>query len=357
MKTLIVGPNLNVIGGISNFIKGLLDSFENNNVDVDYFDTYKSKGRSEQKISTMSKVELFKGLKVVWGFLLKIITGKYDKIIFNTSSYWGFYEKTILICIAKIFRINIILIVHGADFEIFYRNSNAKFLIRFVLGLTSKTLFVSREHKKYFHEVCKFGNFYHIDVPVLNVAPEENIKKYFNTDFDLKLSSFKYVYLSLSVLEPRKNVVDIISAFSKFRNDNSCLIVAGSGPLEMDIKNICNAHDNVFFVGAAIDGFKEYLFFKSDFLICNSERESFGITFIEAMLRHCIVISPCTGILSSFKANTHYLEINCGLDVALENSVNMDKGKLTNIASSSELEAMKYTWNSKFNDIYNVLFY
>ncbi|MCW4631007.1 hypothetical protein [Marinomonas rhodophyticola] len=49
-KVLAVGPDIDLVGGISNFMKSYLESMSGNqSYQVDYFDTYKVKSRKIQK--------------------------------------------------------------------------------------------------------------------------------------------------------------------------------------------------------------------------------------------------------------------------------------------------------------------
>jgi len=347
LKVIIVGPSLSKLGGISTFCGGLINALKKKEIKAFYFDTYKAKKRVEQKNSVLNKYELFGGFKVVFSFY-KFLKEKYaDNIIINTSSYWGFYEKSLLLVVSKLLSKNTTLIVHGADFLIFYQKSYCRHLIKYFLNKPDQTIFVSEEHQKYFKKECKNEKFIHLDVPV-EVSQNIELSQYVEYDkYIAEFNKYKTIFLSVSILEARKNIIEVIDGFAKGSNTDSCLIIAGSGPLEDVILKACSKYSNVFFVGPAIGKFKLFLYQYSDFFICNSARESFGITFIEAMYQYCLVISPKTGVLHNFNSNDEYICVDEPIDLAFKRALKLTELEVKNMNIKANTKAHDYSWDNK----------
>lgn len=361
MKILVVGPNLNVIGGISNFLQGLIGFLNKNRVVNTYFDTYEAKNRRSQKSSKFSFSELFGAFFVFLNFISILRKEKYDTVILNTSSYWGFYEKSLMLFILKFFRINSVLIVHGADFRLFYDKSKVKFIIRRVLSYPNRTVFVSKEHFEYFKFELGEDKAFHINVPV--IIPQEK-QTLVSAELDALINyidKYDKVYLSLSVLEPRKNVTTILKAFLDLNIEGACLLVAGDGPEKSHIKNICKTNESVYFLGPVRGTIKNYVLNNSDFMICFSDRESYGITFIEAMLCETILISSPTGVLGEFSEEQHYIPV-CehkisNLKQSLITASRLPRDESLEMKKLAFTHAQNYTWKSigpKLLEIFSV---
>lgn len=348
MKMLIVGPSLHVIGGISNFLFGLMSFLNKTNINNEYFDTYSVKNRSKQGVSTFSIFEFFLALNVFVVFSKRLYREKFGSVVLNTSSYWGFYEKSLLLIISKVFKVKTVLIVHGADFELFYSNSSARFFIRWVLNSADKTIFVSKEHFDYFCGELNDSKLYHMNVPVANKV---DVVDFLETDsVNNYTNKYEKVYLTLSVLEPRKNVSSIVKAFADARLKGSCLLVAGDGPERSGIESLCEQHENIMYLGAARGQFKDYLLSRSNFMICFSDRESYGITFIESMLSECILITPRTGVLESFCSDESFILVKehsvSSLTEAIEESASLTADECCELKRVASSNSKSFTWET-----------
>lgn len=345
MSIMIVGPSLNFIGGISTFCSGLISKLEEKNYDVDYFDTYSFRGRRTQVASSLNKNELCGLIKVFSGFWKKVSNTSIKKVILNTSSYWGFYEKSLLLILSKLYNKEVTLIVHGAEFKDFYMASNLKFFIRYLLKKSDKVLFVSEEHYNFFKQISPSINAYQFHAPVLIPAyyedPGESSELQAIVSFT---TNFEKIFFSISVLEKRKRVIELINDFMLKSTAIDCLIVAGGGPLQNEIEQLCKNLTNVLFVGPLFGELKGSVYQMSDIIICNSETESFGITFIEGMLTNNVVISPKTGVLRKFNADIEYIEYTNWLD----NDLKLEKDYCSQIIMNSYQKALLYTWECSF---------
>lgn len=294
-KILVVGPSLNSIGGISTYLNGFMNSELSLFFNLDYFDTFIRKGRNKPKKSVFKIKEAVLSFRVFIDFFYTCISGKYNAVYLNSSSYWGFWEKAILILISRGLNKEVYLTIHGAEFMEFYRNSRLKLLIPILMGLCKKISFVSKSMEVEFRNIINSETIY-IPNPIL--TPTYNKEKVSGSIIKLVneiRSKYVHLGLSLSLLEDRKRVVDIIDAYGA--NSEIALIVAGDGP-EFDlVKSKVKQYSNVFFIGSVISDDKSFLLNNCDAFIQNSLEESFGITIIEALLCKKILLSSNVGVI------------------------------------------------------------
>lgn len=97
--------------------------------------------------------------------------------------------------------------------------------------------------------------------------------------------------INIGRLAPSKNQKLLINAFSKIKNQNSSLIILGSGELEKELKHYCRKKkiDNVYFFGNVAN---PYQYIKNcDLFVLSSIREGFSNATIESMALGTPVIS------------------------------------------------------------------
>lgn len=299
-KIIVVGPSLNAIGGITSFLNGMLNSPLNKKFKFIYFDTFKHKGRGSPQRSIFSFFEVLYSFKVFIEFLFLIFKEKDAVVYLNTSSYWGFWEKSILIFISKLLGRNVFLTVHGAHFSLFYKNSKVKFAIRFFINLCEKVSFVSSDMHTYFKNILSLDTLYIPNpVSVLNEFDTLDMKECSELQsfmLDIK-SKYQYVFLSLSLLEDRKKVLEAIREFNNI--DNACLVIAGDGPERSAVELLIASKKNVFFLGPLQSLQKDYAIMECDVFIQNSNEESFCITIIESLLHQKVLLTTRVGVLIS----------------------------------------------------------
>jgi glycosyltransferase involved in cell wall biosynthesis len=91
--------------------------------------------------------------------------------------------------------------------------------------------------------------------------------------------------LAVGHLEARKSINTLIRAFSMIMNDwNGDLVLAGSGPLESDLRSLTETlkcSSRVKFKGRVSDSELAALYIQSTCLVCPSVYEGFGMTILE----------------------------------------------------------------------------
>ena len=109
-----------------------------------------------------------------------------------------------------------------------------------------------------------------------------------------------FIFASTGNLLPNKRMDMLISCFCKaFKNDRSVfLYIFGDGPMRQSLnKLICreNAEDMIFLVGRKTRKEIAEFYKKADAFVLLSEKETFGVAYVEAMAAGLPVIACCSG--------------------------------------------------------------
>jgi len=299
-RVLVVGPTNPSTGGIPSYINDLLSSTLREEFNLGLLDPLIIKMRIKKQESHLSLKELKGGLMVLKIFVEAIRSFDPALVHIHTSSYWGFYEKAVLLAIAKIiFKKRVILHIHGGEFDIFYQKALCKWLIDWITLWADKTLIVSKEIK----ERLGFVNMMHVDNCVafndgmFSIKKEEVRKNY-------AIPKDKTVFLSLALLQERKGLIDTLEVFKIIVGDRNdfLFIIAGEGPeRERIIKFVQDNRlsENVRIYDYISGQKKDDILLLSDVFISNSMVESFGISLIEAVSHGLFVITTPVGIASN----------------------------------------------------------
>ncbi|MFB6732773.1 glycosyltransferase family 4 protein [Bacillus mobilis] len=139
-KILMVGPKIDMKGGISAVSSTLLNSGLSDDTDIHYLNSYID-GTKVQKLMVF--------LKSIVVFIFQLIIKRIDIVHIHTASRASFRRKTIMYFLAKLFRKKVIMHVHGAEFMIYYNNANnfEKKIITHVLENSDTTIALSEKWK------------------------------------------------------------------------------------------------------------------------------------------------------------------------------------------------------------------
>lgn len=139
-------------------------------------------------------------------------------------------------------------------------------------------------------------DFYFIDKGLVMLNP---IKDRFKNKIVTDKATITISYLGR--LDPSKGVVDLITAFTlyknRFRNSKIILNIAGTGSQELEIKEMIKDNLDIYYLGglpyAAIDDYLN----KSHFVIIPSKHDAFNVVGIESMMNQTpLLISYTTGL-------------------------------------------------------------
>jgi len=138
---LIVGPTPPPIGGISAQVELLLNSSLNREFELAQFDPEAPLVQAGERAPLLKR--LFVSARMAFRFLFRLVSAPVALVHLHASSFPGVYEKALLALIAKAMRRKVIFQLHGGGFEQAYRQSRAKWLIRFCLRLPDRLVAVS----------------------------------------------------------------------------------------------------------------------------------------------------------------------------------------------------------------------
>jgi len=146
----------------------------------------------------------------------------------------------------------------------------------------------------------------------------------------------------ISNFRPVKRIDDVIKIFAKVVKEIPAkLIMVGDGPLQDDARALCkelDIEDKVIFMGNSNEIDKILCF--SDMFLLPSERESFGLAALEAMMHGVPVISSNSGGIPEVNEQGYsgYLSNVGDIDDMAKNAINILK---------SEEELLKFKKNAK----------
>lgn len=288
INILMVAPNPDkTLGGMSSVIK----NYENSNLvnRVNY--TFLATAVDGNKLS---KLMIF--LNAFINMVSKLVFSKVDIVHIHSASRGSFIRKSYLVVLAKLFRKKVILHIHGAEFEKFYRNECGKFkqsYIKKILSVTDKVIVLGEEWKQ------KIGEYCSSEIIVLNNAikiPTENL--YNNNSNCITV---------LGRLGTRKGTFDIIEATKKLVEKYPNIIVNLAGDGEIDKVNLeikkYGLEKNINVLGWIDENKRTQLLKDTGIYILPSYNEGMPMSILEAMSYGIPVISTDVGSIPTVIKN------------------------------------------------------
>lgn len=226
--------------------------------------------------------------------------------------------------------------LHGTDITLVGKHPFYKTAVTFSINNSDVVTSVSQSLKE---DTLKFFNI----TREINVVPnfidfskfQNNIT---NCQRNLMANDDEFIISHVSNFRPVKRIGDVIQIFYKIsQNKKAKLIMVGEGPEKEKAEDLTyelGIQDKVLFVGQSHEVDKILCF--SDLFLLPSEKESFGLAALEAMVNGVPVISSNTGGLpevnlhgvSGFLSNVGDVE-DMGINALtiLENQTTLDKFK------------------------------
>lgn len=291
-KTLVLVPDLQHTGGVSNYFRTLrLDS----NANIKYFIINKAISQSTIKM----------GLRILVNYCLfffTIIKGGYQLIHINPSlDRNSFYRDSIFILLSRMLKRKTLVFFRGwlDMYAQKIKKSRFKaFLFRISYAKADKYIVLSSIFKEKLIELgVPHHSEFHIETTVADASYLGEL------DLVRKYSAFKekIIFLFISRIAKSKGIFIAIDAYGKFVEQfpqrQSCLIIAGDGPdldaarRYVEVKNI----PQIVFLGHVSGETKKKLFLESHVMICPSYSEGLPNSILEGMLYGMPIISRATG--------------------------------------------------------------
>ena len=158
---------------------------------------------------------------------------------------------------------------------------------RFAYAKLNGLIFVSDKLREEFLN----KNLWHPSRCITIYNPVRSFKK--KSFEDIKIKRFSgLTFLGVGILEQRKRFDLLLKSFSIVANINDKLLLAGSGSLQHQLKNLAkklSIESQVHFLGYVED--IESLMNKSDILVLTSDSEAFGMVLVEGLSSGLQVVS------------------------------------------------------------------
>lgn len=280
IRVLTIGPDDNLKGGIASVLK-----------------SYRENQKDFELLPTISK-ETKTGKAFTFGVgILKLIgalaTNRDIEIIhIHGASRGSFYRKYLVFLLVKyIFRRKVIYHIHGAEYHLFYGESNRpmRTLIRHMIAASDAVIVLSQQWKEFFEK-----NFTPQKIFVLN-----NIVEYPKPARVLEKSD-KLSFLFLGRIGERKGIFDLLNTIKTHKEElkgKILLRIGGDGEIER-LQNFIkyNALEDLIQYDGWIGGQKKIeILNESDVYILPSYNEGLPISILEAMSYKMPVITTSVG--------------------------------------------------------------
>ena len=215
---------------------------------------------------------------------------------------------------------------HSFFFRMYYR-----FMMYFVTRNSLKIITVSEFSKA---ELLKhYNNLNDSSVVVVrNGADFTHEYTLVNSIIELK-SKYKKIFLTVSSLEPRKNLSFILKAWSLKKSNNELLIIVGGKSEHFKQEDLASNIENVIFTGYVSDNELCSYYQISDYFISASEYEGFGLPVAESLNFGCTpVLSDIQVYKELFSDCSIYFDLNNidSLRLLLEQEIVQSNSKITN---------------------------
>ncbi len=281
---IMLGPSLDVKGGISSFAKNFLASELPKEFRITFHPTTIDGSKILKIIFFMKSLGLF--------FIRLLIDKKIRIIHICSSSKGSFYRKAVILSVSKFFRKSVIFHIHGAGFDVFYDNSDSltRFFIRKTLDISDSIIVLSRS----WHAVVK-GMTKNTGIKIIPNPIDTSDFKSIRTGRDFS----KFNVFTAGRLGKRKGTYDILEIapviISQVPDVRFCL--AGDGDVDK-IRQLCRKkgiEKNV----VVLDWLnREELLVelkRASMFLLPSYHEGFPVAILEAMASGLPVISTRVG--------------------------------------------------------------
>ena len=303
IKVLVVATSPNGKGGIAS----VLQIHKKYKPDLYLISTTSGKGGSVKKIIFLIRALLL--------FLMQLMLNKVDIIHIHSASYNSFHRKYIFFRIAKWFNKKVLFQVHGAEFHLFFQNSNKKHKIKYLLEHVDAVICLSNEWKSFFEEKFSLNNIY-----VLN-----NVVDYV-TYGKKRFDTYPIQFLFLGYIDKRKGIWDICEVIAENKTVFEGKIkikIGGNGQKKKLVEFIekYNLEEIIEYIGWVDDMAKINCLQESHVYLLPSYNEGLPISILEAMSYSMPIISTKVGGIPNVVSQTNGFLLKPGDKKALLDAI------------------------------------
>lgn len=270
-------------------------------------------------------------------------------------AYAAFMAKQILK--SKGIFIPIITTLHGTDITLVGKNPTYKPAVTFSINHSDAVTSVSQSLKEdtlEIFDVEKEIEVIHNFIDLELYVEEQECKKVFAPQGEK-------ILCHISNFRPVKRIQDVVKVFDLVQKEvNSILLLIGDGPEKEKVRQQANElgiSDKVKFLGKTSE--VERVLCMSDLFLLTSEKESFGLSALEAMAAGVPVISSNTGGIPEVNVDGYSgFTSNVGeVELMAENAKSLlkDEEKYQKFSKQARVQAEKFSIHSigpKYLDVY-----
>ncbi|NVC63219.1 glycosyltransferase family 4 protein [Vibrio sp. 05-20-BW147] len=282
MNVLVVFPGFRVNGGMTTVVKSFEHEAKKNDINTFFLETYSDKSKL---------LALFYFIYAVFKSLYYFIFCKVDLVHIHSASKGSFYRKSIFCLLSGIFKVPVLVHMHGGGFKEFYASVNriALVYINFIFKRKVDYLVVLTESwKKWFDTKLVLKN------PAVVLSNAVNVSVDSRKSRTNKVSKFVFVG---RVVED-KGISDLLYAFAKIKVSNNTIVeFVGDGDLNKykELAENLGFTDKVLFSGWLSRSETIERICSSDALILPSYKEGLPMVILEAMACKTAVLATNVG--------------------------------------------------------------
>lgn len=292
-----MGPAQPAIGGIASYIDGVVQSNLAEKYEIHVLNIATIRKRpinyGKSKLTAKSGLDT---LRIVWNFIIVIYVFRPDIIHICSSSYFGFYEKTLLAMIARVLGKKVLFHVMGGGIKDFYDESSIKPVIRGSFCVPNKIAVMSVSWSEWLKQI----------VPERKICILPNAIKMHEQVYN-KSQLCKFVFLG--ALQREKGVYDIVQAADTLKKSIGSefqIIFVGGGPEFDELgKQVRKGglSDIIELTGQISIKQKEKYLNSAHCLLLPSYAEGFPTVLLEGMAAGLFVIATPVGAIPEVVKN------------------------------------------------------
>lgn len=282
-RILMVGPALEVMGGISAVVRYYFNSDLEKSVNLKYLKTH---------VDGSKLKKIFVAIQAFLKFPVICLTFRPHIVHVHISIYFSFYRKSVIFWLARLFGKRVVAHCHGGRFKEFYDSNRINaFFIRNLLNASHMIIVMSKRWKQ------TFKGFTRNEKVVILYNPVDTAIFKDSYPWENNISPKKILFMGN--IGKLKGVYDILEAAPQII---SCypdvrFIFAGNGDLEgaRGVSLEKEINENVEFVGWVRGETKTSYFKSSDIFLLPSFNEGLPVSVLEAMAAGLPVVSTQIG--------------------------------------------------------------
>ena len=259
-------------------------------------------------------------------------------------AYAGYMAKKIL-AEEGIF-IPMVTTLHGTDITLVGSHPFYKPAVTFSINKSDIVTSVSKSLKEDTLRLFDIENEIYVVPNFIDMSKSSN--PFTPCQRELMADNDEKIITHISNLRPVKRIKDVIEIFYRIQKEiPSKLIVVGEGPDKLSAEKLCKELEiegKVFFVGNSSEIDKILCF--SDLFLLPSEKESFGLAALEAMVCGAPVISSNTGGLPEVNSQGYsgYLSDVGNVEEMAKNAISIlkDEEKLSRFKKNAKEVASRF---------------